>query len=89
MHRSARHWLRRDFLQHTVAGSLLCSLAKGWSHLLAAQGPSTAPYDLLVKGGRVVDPAQELSAERDVAISGNRVARIAPSIAEKDARHVV
>ena len=89
MHRSTRHWLRRDFLQHTVAGSLFCSLAKGWSHLLAAQGPSTAPYDLLVKGGRVVDPAQALSAERDLAISGHKVARIAPSIAENEARHVL
>ena len=34
--------------------------------------PSGAMYDLLIAGGRVIDPSQKLSAERDVAIVGGQ-----------------
>ncbi len=46
-------------------------------------------YDLLIKSGRVVDPSQGLSAERDVAIAGTKVARVAPDIPEAEAAHVL
>ena len=46
-------------------------------------------YDLLIKGGTVVDPSQELNAMRDVALSGGKVAAIAESIAESEAREMV
>lgn len=49
-------------------------------------GPS---YDLVIKGGRVIDPAQGLSAIRDVAISGSSIARIAAEIPATSARQVV
>jgi dihydroorotase len=52
----------------------------------AAQPP--AAYDLLIAGGRVIDPSQNLSAERDVAIAGGRIARIAANIAPGMARQV-
>ena len=34
-------------------------------------------YDLLIKGGRVIDPAQNLDDRLDVAISKDRVAKVA------------
>jgi len=40
-----------------------------------------AGYDLIIKGGRVVDPAVRLDAIRDVAISGGRIAAVEPDIA--------
>ena len=46
-------------------------------------------YDLLIKGGTVVDPAQGLHGLNDVAISGGRIARIAPGIADAEAAQVV
>ena len=46
-------------------------------------------YDLLVKGGRVVDPASGLDAPRDVAIAGGRIAAIEPAIEAGDAAQVV
>ena len=76
-------------MQQTLIGSLVCSLATRYGHLLGQQRPSTAGYDLLVKGGRVVDPAQGLSAQRDVAISGHKIVQIAPHIEEKQARRVL
>ncbi|MEX2263593.1 MAG: amidohydrolase/deacetylase family metallohydrolase [Bryobacteraceae bacterium] len=81
---------RRRFLQQTAIGpSLICTLARGGPELLSAQSRSSAVYDLLVKGGRVVDPSQNLSAERDIGITGDRVARVAAGIAPGEARQVL
>ncbi|MBI3698381.1 MAG: hypothetical protein HY238_26525, partial [Acidobacteria bacterium] len=58
------HHTRREFLHRVAAGpSLVCSLAAGWQELLQAQSRGEPRYDLLVRGGRVVDPAQGVSAE--------------------------
>ena len=54
----------------------------------AAASPQAAAYDLLIAGGRVVDPSQKLSAERDVAIVGGKIARIAANIPPSQARQV-
>ncbi len=35
--------------------------------------PFAASYDLIIKGGRVIDPSVQLNAIRDVAISGGRI----------------
>jgi dihydroorotase len=45
-------------------------------------------FDLLIKGGRVIDPAQGLDGTFDIAFSGGKVAAIAESIAESQARDV-
>ena len=34
-------------------------------------------YDLLIAGGHVIDPANEIDGVRNVAIRGGRVARVA------------
>ena len=46
-------------------------------------------YDLLLKGGHVLDPANNVDAVLDVAISGNRIARVAPEISAKEAKKSV
>jgi len=49
----------------------------------------TAPlYDLLLKGGRVLDPASNLDAMMDVAISGDRIAKVAADIPASAAAEV-
>lgn len=61
-----------------------------FSSLAVSRGQSQAPaYDLIVKGGRVVDPGQNLSAMRDVAIKNGKVARIAGAIPAAEAAQVV
>ncbi len=40
-----------------------------------------ASYDLIIKGGRVIDPSVRLDAIRDVAISGGRIAAVEATIA--------
>jgi dihydroorotase len=46
-------------------------------------------YDLLLKGGEVIDPAQNLRGARDLAIAGGRIAAIAENISGDDARQVL
>ncbi len=46
-------------------------------------------FDLLIKGGRVVDPASGLDAQRDVAIADGRVAAIDAAIDTEAAGEVV
>ena len=46
-------------------------------------------YDLLIKGGTLVDPAEDLSGVRDVAFAGGRVAAVGEDLDKGDAREVI
>ena len=46
-------------------------------------------YDVLIKGGRVIDPAQELDGRRDVAVSGDKIALVADEIPAMECRKVI
>jgi dihydroorotase len=46
-------------------------------------------YDLLIKGGQVLDPGQGLDGALDIAISGGKIARIAAGIPAEDALRVL
>ena len=46
-------------------------------------------YDLLLKGGEVIDPSQNLHARRDIAFAGGRVAALAESIPADKAKETV
>ena len=84
------HTHRRQFLGRTILlPSLICKLYDKAAPLLAAQTGGTRPYDLLIRGGRVVDPSQALSAEADVAIRQGKVARVAAQIPESEARQIL
>jgi dihydroorotase len=45
-------------------------------------------YDLLLKGGTVVDPSVGLRGVHDIAVQGGKIARIAPTIAREEATRV-
>ena len=65
---------RRQFMVTALAGSTMLSRS--------AFGVGAQPrYDVIVKGGRVIDPSLRLDAVRDVAISGGRIAAVEPEIA--------
>ena len=51
-----------------------------------AQAPQ---YDLLVRGGRLIDPRNGIDGLRDVAIKEGKIARVAEGIPTSEARHVV
>ena len=56
-------------------------LLRGWLFLLlAASASAEQPYDLLLRGGHVIDPRNKISAVRDVAIRGGKIAAVDPRI---------
>ncbi len=46
-------------------------------------------YDLVLKGGRVIDGSQSLDIPHDLAIQGGTIARLAPTIPREEARRVI
>ena len=70
--------MKKHFLL-TIALSL--SLLSGFSQ--------TYTYDILIKGGTVIDPKNKIHALRDVAIKDGRIAAVAPSLAGQTAKQVV
>ena len=64
---------RRQFVWAAAAGSAAIARV---TDLRAAPA-----YDLVIKGGRVIDPSVRLDAIRDVAIAGGRIAAVEATIA--------
>jgi len=65
---------RRRFLSVAAASA-------GMAMFTRARKVFAASYDLIIKGGRVIDPSVRLDAIRDVAISGGRIAAVEATIA--------
>src|SRR5262245_44850577 len=63
---------RREFVAKAAGASIFVRAASSF----AAQGR----YDLVIKGGRVIDPSVRLDGVRDVAISGGRIAAVEANI---------
>ena len=63
---------RRQFVY--AAAASVATFVRG-SNVLAAD------YDLVLKGGRVIDPSLRINAIRDVAIAGGRIAAVEADIA--------
>jgi dihydroorotase len=81
---------RRRFLSRTIIlPSVICELYDQTAPVLSAQTGGTPAYDLLIRGGQVIDPSQGLSAQTNIAIRQGKVARIAANIAESEARQVL
>jgi dihydroorotase len=71
---------RRQFL--AGAAGILGAAALPGQNLFG----QTPRYDMVIRGGRVIDPSQSLSAFRDVAVLNGRIARIAERIPTDGAR---
>jgi dihydroorotase len=63
---------RREFLSAAAVGA---------ATFVRSPRAYAAGYDLIIRGGRVIDPSLRLDAIQDVAISGGRIAAIETSIA--------
>jgi dihydroorotase len=86
---------RRQFSKWIVGSGLLASgnfRVAGESPRSASRGAeqaATQDCDLLIKGGTVVDPAQNLHAALDVAVKDGKILELAPDIAASRALRVV
>jgi len=64
---------RRQFLSSAASAAMVARAPR----VFAGQA---ARYDLIIGGGRVIDPSLHLDAVRDVAISGGRIAAVRANI---------
>lgn len=79
--RSSRRW----WTSVLVAVPILSCAAAG-----LAQGQSGPPYDLLIRGGTVVDGTGRARYRADVAVQGDRIARVSTTpIDPTGARRVI
>jgi dihydroorotase len=49
----------------------------------------TKPYNIIIKGGHVIDPKNNINRVMDVAITGGKISKVASSIDASQASHVV
>jgi dihydroorotase len=68
---------RREFCRITAAGAAMATRFVD----VASAAPT---YDLIIKGGRVIDPSLRLDAIRDVGIANGRIAAVEAGIAATD-----
>ena len=73
---------RRVAVFCVVAGVLV----RPWHTTLA---PQSQPFDLVIKGGHVIDPKNGIDAVMDVAIAGGRIARVATDIPREQGTTIV
>ena len=70
-------------MKHLLAGLVCGLLLIGPARILGQE------YDLLLKGGHVIDPANHIDEVRDVAIQGGKIVAVEKSLPAKRARRVV
>lgn len=75
---------RRNFLASTAS----LAVAAGMTGSNAAMGPNDK-FDLLIKGGDVLDPSQSLRGRRDIGIRYGVIEAVEPDIAEARALRVL
>jgi dihydroorotase len=63
-------------------------VAAGAALLARVPKAFAATYDLIIKGGRVIDPSAGLDAIRDVAIAGGKIAAVEANIADSAAETI-
>jgi len=82
---------RRQFSKWIVGSSLLASDSLAWASApQASQAQSAFPdCDLLIKGGTVVDPGQNLHTALDVAVKNGKILELSPDIPAARARSIV
>lgn len=64
-------------------------LAAFWLILLAPLSARAQEYDILLKGGHVIDPKNGIDGRMDVAVKGDVIARVDRNIPASEARQVI
>lgn len=70
--------------RHLLGAAVACAAMPAASRLFAAD----TGYDLVIRGGRIVDPSQQIDMVADLAIANGKIAALAPALA-LDARATI
>ena len=84
---------RREFSKYFVTGgAALFAPSVVWptgNATASPQQPANQTFDLLIEGGTVIDPAQNIHASLDVAIKNGKIAEVSKDIPKERALKVV
>lgn len=82
---------RRRFVGAAAGNVILAATgaASGAKVPAHAEQAGEERYDLLIRGGRVIDPSQSLDAVRDVAVRNGKIERLAADIPAAQGRQVI
>jgi dihydroorotase len=88
---------RRRLLASAGGSFLLAAAPLGTGAQASAAPPARersykeddTPYELVIKGGKVIDPSQNLEAARDVAVRDGKIACVETDIPARQARQLV
>ena len=85
---------RRELLAGAGSSILFAASPRGTNASAARPHPvpiedEAKPFDLLIKGGRVIDPSQKLDEIFDVALRDGKIARVENDIPAKQSRQVI
>jgi dihydroorotase len=75
---------RRNFIRSMAGSAVLLGSQSLLPKLVFAQGDPR--FDLVIQGGRVVDPSQKISAVRDIGIKGGAISEIGANLSKSAAR---
>jgi dihydroorotase len=86
----SQHLTRRDLLSG-MTGSLVAAALPFGKEVTqpSLQGSNEKEYDLLIQGGKVIDPSQGIETVLDVAIRGKEVVRLEKNIPPNSARQIL
>ncbi len=79
---------RRQFLSYSASGLALAAAGGSSPAAFAAMGPNDK-FDLVVKGGEVLDPSQNLRAKRDIGIRFGMIEALEADIPADKAHRVL
>src|SRR5208337_4322616 len=82
---------RRGILGAVGSSLIMCAapVVQATAAANSADSGEGKPYDLLIKGGKVIDPSQGMEAELDVAVGEGKIASVSPGISEARAQEVI
>lgn len=78
-------YMNSKFFLRILPVAILFILSQGFS----PQSLQAQTIDILLKGGHVIDPKNNIDTKMDVAIKDNKILRVAPDIPVKDAAKVI
>lgn len=74
--------MKRQLIAILYIASVLLSVIK-----VTAQ--QTGKYDLILKGGHVIDPKNNINGKMDVAVLNGKIAHVAKNISKKEVKHIL
>ncbi len=69
--------------------SILCMVFLCFFSLIIFAAAYAQPFDLLLKGGHLIDPKNQIDSKMDIAVANGKIAKVSKSIVAAEAKKVI